>query len=158
MKNEARIDKWLWAARIFKTRTIAAAACKKGQVSMKGAQLKPSRTIREGDVIEVRKPPITYSFRVLQAIEKRVGAKLIPEILENVTAPEQYELLEMAKISGFVGRAKGLGRPTKKDRRSLDSFTSDMPEFFGDFEFDFIDDDSDEELDEDFEDNFEMKD
>ena len=106
--NEARIDKWLWAARIFKTRTIAAAACKKGQVSMKGAQLKPSRTIREGDVIDVRKPPITYSFRVLQAIEKRVGAKLIPEILENVTAPEQYEILEMAKISGFVGRAKGL--------------------------------------------------
>lgn len=155
--NEARIDKWLWAARIFKTRTIAAAACKKGQVSMKGAQLKPSRTIREGDVIDVRKPPITYSFRVLQAIEKRVGAKLIPEILENVTAPEQYEILEMAKISGFVGRAKGLGRPTKKDRRSLDSFTSEVPEFFGDFDFDFddgtddgkYDEDSAEEMDED---------
>ena len=133
--NEARIDKWLWAARIFKTRTIAAAACKKGQVSMKGAQLKPSRTIRVGDVIDVRKPPITYSFRVLQTIEKRVGAKLVPEVMENVTAPEQYELLEMAKISGFIGRAKGLGRPTKKDRRSLDEFTSDMPEFFGDFDF-----------------------
>lgn len=155
--NEARIDKWLWAARIFKTRTIAAAACKKGQVSMKGAQLKPSRTIREGDVIDVRKPPITYSFRVLQAIEKRVGAKLIPEILENVTAHEQYEILEMAKISGFVGRAKGLGRPTKKDRRSLDSFTSEVPEFFGDFDFDFddgtddgeYDEDSEEEMDED---------
>lgn len=155
--NEARIDKWLWAARIFKTRTIAAAACKKGQVSIKGAQLKPSRIIREGDVIDVRKPPITYSFRVLQAIEKRVGAKLIPEILENVTAPEQYEILEMAKISGFVGRAKGLGRPTKKDRRSLDSFTSEVPEFFGDFDFDFddgtgdgeYDEDSEEEMDED---------
>lgn len=145
MKNEARIDKWLWAARIFKTRTIAAAACKKGQVSMKGAQLKPSRTIREGDVVEVRKPPITYSFRVLQPIEKRVGAKLLPEIFENVTAPEQYEILEMAKISGFVGRAKGQGRPTKKDRRSLDSFTSDVPEFFGDFDFDFDDDDSEED-------------
>lgn len=147
--NEARIDKWLWATRIFKTRTIAAAACKKGQVSMKGAQLKPSRTIREGDVIDVRKPPITYSFRVLQAIEKRVGAKLIPEILENVTAPEQYEILEMAKISGFVGRAKGLGRPTKKDRRSLDSFTSEVPEFFGDFDFDFDDGTDDGEYDED---------
>ncbi len=147
--NEARIDKWLWAARIFKTRTIAAAACKKGQVSMKGAQLKPSRTIREGDVIDVRKPPITYSFRVLQTIEKRVGAKLIPEILENVTAPEQYEILEMAKISGFVGRAKGLGRPTKKDRRSLDSFTSEVPEFFGDFDFDFDDGTDDGEYDED---------
>lgn len=134
--NEARIDKWLWAARIFKTRTIAAAACKKGQVSIQGAQLKPSRVIREGDIIDVRKPPVTYSFRVLQAIEKRVGAKLIPEVLENVTAPEQYEILEMSRISGFVGRAKGLGRPTKKDRRSLDAFTSEEPEFFGDFEFD----------------------
>jgi ribosome-associated heat shock protein Hsp15 len=87
MKDEARLDKWLWAARIFKTRTIAAAACKKGQVSMKGAQLKPSRTIRVGDIIDVRKPPITYSFRVLQAIEKRVGAKLVPEVMENVTRP-----------------------------------------------------------------------
>ena len=145
MKDEARLDKWLWAARIFKTRTIAAAACKKGQVSMKGAQLKPSRTIRVGDIIDVRKPPITYSFRVLQAIEKRVGAKLVPEVMENVTTPEQYELLEMVKISGFIGRAKGLGRPTKKDRRSLDEFTSDMPEFFVDFDFDFdFDDDLDE--------------
>ena len=115
---------------------------------MKGAQLKPSRTIRVGDVIDVRKPPITYSFRVLQAIEKRVGAKLIPEVMENVTAPEQYELLEMAKISGFVGRAKGLGRPTKKDRRSLDSFTSDIPEFFGDFDFD-LDDEPDDEPEDD---------
>ena len=146
MKDEARLDKWLWAARIFKTRTIAAAACKKGQVSMKGAQLKPSRIIRVSDIIDVRKPPITYSFRVLQTIEKRVGAKLVPEVMENVTTPEQYELLEMAKISGFIGRAKGLGRPTKKDRRSLDEFTSDMPEFFGDFDFD--DDLDEEEIDE----------
>lgn len=141
--NEARIDKWLWAARIFKTRTMAAAACKKGQVSMKGASLKPSRLIKEGDIVDVRKPPVTYSFKVLQAIEKRVGAKLIPEVLENVTTPEQYELLEMSRISGFVNRAKGTGRPTKKDRRSMDEFTNDVPEFFGDFEFDF-DEDEDE--------------
>ena len=139
MTNEARIDKWLWAARIFKTRTIAAAACKKGQVSMNGTQLKASRTIKAGDVVSVRKPPITYSFRVLQPIEKRVGAKLIPEILENVTTPDQYELLEMSKISGFIGRAKGTGRPTKKDRRSLEDFQSEVPEFFGDFEFDMED-------------------
>ena len=138
--SEARIDKWLWAARIFKTRTIAAAACKKGQVSMGGAQLKASRMIKAGDVINVRKAPITYSFRVLQPIERRVGAKLIPEILENVTTPDQYELLEMNKISGFVGRAKGTGRPTKKDRRSLDDFQSEVPEFFGDFEFDLEED------------------
>ena len=139
MSNEARIDKWLWAARIFKTRTIAAAACKKGQVSMGGVQLKASRMIKEGDVISVRKPPITYSFRVLQPIERRVGAKLIPEVLENVTTPDQYELLEMSKISGFVGRAKGTGRPTKKERRSLEDFQNEVPEFFGDFEFDMDD-------------------
>lgn len=140
--GEARIDKWLWAARIFKTRTIAAAACKKGQISMKGSNLKPSRTIKDGDVIEVRKPPITYSFLVKQAIEKRVGAKLIPEILENVTPPEQYELLEMNRISGFIDRARGTGRPTKKERRSLDEFTT--PEFLDDLLFDFDSEDEEE--------------
>lgn len=145
--SEARIDKWLWAARIFKTRTMAAAACKKGQVSMKGALLKASRTIKAGDVVDVRKPPITYSFKVLQPIEKRVGAKLIPEILENVTTPQQYEILEMSKISGFIDRARGTGRPTKKDRRSLDAFAQeDVPEFYADFQFDF--DDNDEEVSE----------
>ena len=143
---EARIDKWLWAARIFKTRPMAAAACKKGQVSIKGSQIKPSRMIKEGDVIEVRKSPVTFSFRVKQAIEKRVGAKLVPEILENVTPPEQYEILEMSKISGFVDRARGTGRPTKKDRRSLEEFTT--PEFFGDFE-DLWDDDEDQDDEED---------
>ena len=142
--TEARIDKWLWAARIFKTRTLAAAACKKGQVMLRGAQLKASRTVKAGDVVDVRKPPVTYSFRVLQPIEKRVGAKLLPEILENVTAAEQYELLEMSKISGFVNRAKGTGRPTKKDRRSLDEFAGDVPTFVGDFDFDFDDSDDDE--------------
>ena len=144
MNNEARIDKWLWAARIFKTRTIAAAACKKGQVSMNGTTLKASRTIKAGDVVSVRKPPITYSFRVLQPIERRVGAKLIPEILENVTTADQYELLEMNKISGFIGRAKGTGRPTKKDRRNLEDFQNEVPEFFGDFDFDMDDDNNDD--------------
>ena len=140
MNNEARIDKWLWAARIFKTRTLAAAACKKGQVSLGGNQLKPSRMVSVGDIIDVKKPPITYSFRILQAIEHRVGAKLIPEILENITSPEQYELLEMSKISGFVDRARGTGRPTKKERRALDDFKEDVPVFFGDFDFDLDDD------------------
>lgn len=139
--TEARIDKWLWAARIFKTRSIAATACKKGQVSMGGTQLKASRMVKAGDVIDVRKAPITYSFRILQPIERRVGAKLIPEILENITPPDQYELLEMSKISGFVGRAKGTGRPTKKERRSLDDFREDVPEFFADFEFDLEEED-----------------
>ena len=139
---EARIDKWMWAACIFKTRTIAAEARKKERLRINGAQAKPSRMIKPGDVIQVRKPPVTYSFKVLQAIEKRVGAKLVPEIMENVTTPDQYELLEMNKISGFVNRAKGTGRPTKKDRRDLDEFFT--PEYLDDFDFDF-DDEEDEE-------------
>lgn len=129
---EARIDKWLWAARIYKTRTIAAEACKKGHITLNGAQVKPARTIKEGDVIGVKKNPITYTFRVLQAIEKRVGAKLLPEIMENITTPEQYELLEMSRISGFIDRAKGTGRPTKKERRDLDDFFS--PLYIEDFD------------------------
>ena len=99
--------------------------------------------VKPGDVIQVKKPPITYSFKVLQAIEKRVGAKLVPETMENVTTPDQYELLEMSKISGFVGRAKGTGRPTKKDRRDLDEFFT--PEFIGDFDFDWDDDEEENE-------------
>src|SRR5574344_1000715 len=141
MAEQARIDKWLWAARIFKTRTLAAEACKKGRVTMGGVQLKPSKMVKAGEVIDIRKPPITYSFKVFQAIEKRVGAKLLPEIIENVTSPTQYELLEMSKISGFVNRARGTGRPTKKERRDLDDFTSleDISESDFNFDFDFED-------------------
>ena len=124
--EEARIDKWLWASRIFKTRSIAADACKNGRVTIEGVNVKPSRMVKVGETVSVRKPPITYSFRILKTIEQRVGAKLLPEIYENVTAPEQYELLEMTRISGFVDRARGTGRPTKKDRRSLDAFINDM--------------------------------
>ena len=139
---EARLDKWLWAARIFKTRTIAADACKNGRVMIDGVKMKPSRMIKEGDVLQVRKPPVTYSFKVLKAIQNRVGAKLVPEVLENVTTPDQYELLEMNRISGFVGRARGTGRPTKKERRELDDFV--QPAFFGDF--DFLEDDFEDDV------------
>jgi ribosome-associated heat shock protein Hsp15 len=124
--EEARIDKWLWAARNFKTRSIAVDACKNGRVTIEGVCVKPSRMVKVGETVSVRKPPITYSFRILKTIEMRVGAKLLPEIYENVTAPEQYELLEMTRISGFVDRARGTGRPTKKDRRSLDAFINEM--------------------------------
>ena len=145
--SEARIDKWMWAVRIFKTRTIAAEACKKGRVMLNGAQAKAARMVKPGDVIQVKKPPITYSFKVLQTIEKRVGAKLVAEMMENVTTPDQYELLEMSKISGFVDRARGTGRPTKKERRSLDAFAmeeADVPQFFGDLPiFEFDDDEED---------------
>ncbi len=140
MAETARIDKWLWAARIFKTRSIASDACKNGRVTIGGVNMKPSRSVKVGDVVSVKKPPITYSFKVLKTIEQRVGAKLLPEIYENVTDPKQYELLEMSRISGFVDRARGTGRPTKKERRALDAFVE--PEFFD------FDEDWDEESEE----------
>ena len=140
--GEIRIDKFLWATRIFKTRTIATDACKKGRVSIASTHVKPSRPIQTGEIIEVRKPPITYSFKVLALAENRMGAKLVPQYLENVTPPEQYELIEMIRISGFVNRAKGEGRPTKRDGRELKKFTEDsffgtMPEDDPEFDFDF---------------------
>lgn len=142
--GSARIDKWLWAVRIFKTRTVAAEACKKGRVTLNGAQAKPAHTVKEGDVVAVRKAPITWTFRVKQTIEKRVGAKMVPEMMENITTPDQLELLEMGKVSGFIDRAKGTGRPTKKDRRNLDEFTD--PIFIPDFElFEEDDDDLDDD-------------
>ena len=136
MTDVARIDKWLWAARIFKTRSIAADACKNGRVTISGTNVKPSHTIKVGEIINVKKPPITYSFEVLQTIEKRVGAKLIPEVYKNVTDAKQYELLEMSRISGFVDRARGTGRPTKKDTRQLDAFVDPALFGFDDFEDD----------------------
>lgn len=138
MAEVARIDKWLWAARIFKTRSIAADACKNGRVTINKVNVKPSHTVKAGEVVSVKKPPITYSFKILKTIEQRVGAKLIPEVYENVTDAKQYELLEMSRISGFVDRARGTGRPTKKERRALDAFVD--PAMFG-----FDDEDMDEE-------------
>ena len=133
----ARIDKWLWAARIFKTRSIAADAIKNGRVTIQGMNVKPSRMVKEGEVVSVRKPPVTYSFKILKTIEQRVGAKLIPEVYENVTPADQYELLEMNRISGFINRQRGTGRPTKKERRALDEFVGPSLEgSFDDFDWD----------------------
>ena len=140
MADTARIDKWLWAARIFKTRSIAADACKNSRVTINGVNVKPSHMVKVGETVSVTKPPVIYSFRILQCIEQRVGAKLIPNIYENVTDPKQYEILEMSRISGFVDRARGTGRPTKKERRSLDAFID--PALFG-----FDDDDDNEDYD-----------
>ncbi|MDE6741000.1 MAG: RNA-binding S4 domain-containing protein [Muribaculaceae bacterium] len=141
---EVRIDKWLWAMRVFKTRTIATEACKKGRVMMGGAPIKPSRTIKEGDVIEVKKSPITYTFRVKATTQNRLGAKLVPDYLENITPQSQYDLLEMTKISGFVDRRKGLGRPTKRDSREMSRFKEDS---YADTYFLDWEDDDEEEYD-----------
>lgn len=144
-KSEVRIDKWLWAVRVFKTRTIATEAIKKGRVSVgdNPAPVKPSRTIKVGDTISVRKSPVTYTFRVLALTENRLGAKLVPEYMENITPQSQYDLLEVVKISGFVDRRKGLGRPTKREGRELSKFTESVYDEGWDFDFD-LDDDDDE--------------
>ena len=127
--KDVRIDKWLWATRVFKTRTIATTACKLGRVTIGGMPVKPSHTIKVGDRIDVRKPPVTYSFEVIALLNNRVGAKLVPNYLKNVTSEDQLRLLEMVKIDGFVNRQRGLGRPTKKEGRELQEFTDDV--FFG---------------------------
>ena len=145
MLQEERIDKWLWATRIFNTRSMATDACKKGRVMVDGVCIKPSRNIKIGDTISVRKPPVTYTFEVTGLTEARIGAKLVPQYLINKTTKDQYELLDMVKISGFVNRQKGLGRPTKKEGRELAHFTEEMS--FTDFDWDF-DDDYDDEDDE----------
>ncbi len=144
---EERIDKWLWSMRVFKTRTIATDACRKGRVTMGGTAVKPSRTVKPGDVIDVRKPPITYTFRVKQLSTGRLGARLVPEYLENLTSQDQYDLLEMTKISGFVDRRKGLGRPTKRDSRELSRFKEDS--YADTFYLDWEDSDDTDDGDED---------
>lgn len=143
MKEEVRIDKYLWAMRVFKTRTIATDAVKKGRVMMGGVPVKPSRGVRVGDEIEVRKPPVTYTFRVKALTENRLGARLVPDYVENITPQSQYDILEMTKIAGFVDRRKGLGRPTKREGRKLAEFRDEAAtEFYLDWE----DDDADDEI------------
>lgn len=131
---EVRIDKWLWAVRVYKTRSIAAEACKKGKVTFNGLPVKPSRVVKVGEVYSVRRSPITYSFKVLAIANNRMGAKLVPEYMENVTTSDQLELLELSRIAQANGRAKGTGRPTKKERRDLEEFIS--PDYFDEFDFD----------------------
>ncbi len=137
-KEEVRIDKWMWAVRLFKTRSLAADACKKGKVLMSGNSVKASRNIKVGDVVQIKRAPITYSFKVLALSENRMGAKLVPDFMENVTTPEQLEILEMSKYSLFGKRDRGTGRPTKKERRDLDEYLDPMGDE-DDF-FDFSDD------------------
>ena len=136
---EERVDKYLFAMRIYKTRSIAADACKKGRVTMHGVELKPSRTFKIGDKFSVRKGPITYSYEVLRLSENRLGAKLVPDYMRDITAPDQLELLELAKLAGKSGRDRGTGRPTKKDRREMEVFFSDdYDEYLDDFDDDEI--------------------
>jgi ribosome-associated heat shock protein Hsp15 len=119
MAKTVRIDKYLWAVRLYKTRTLAAEACKKGKITMDDMPAKPSRAISIGDVIEVKKMPVVYSYRVKDPIEKRVGAKIVDQYVEDVTTQEELQKLDM-QDDFFIKRDRGAGRPTKKERRLLD--------------------------------------
>lgn len=132
MAEGTRIDKYLWAIRVFKTRTDATDACKGGKVRLNGNDVKPSRTVACGDIINVRKGAVLYSYKVVATIEKRVGAKLVPDYAENITPQEELDKLRHPVETFFLKRDPGTGRPTKKDRRQMellwDSLDFDVPD------------------------------
>lgn len=135
---EVRIDKWLWAVRLYKTRSLAAEACKKGKVSCNGQTVKPSHVVKVGEVYHVRRAPITFSYKVLALAHNRMAAKLVPDFMLDVTTPDQLQLLELNRLAHAAGRARGTGRPTKKERRDLDMFIDplDWMDEMDDFEMD----------------------
>ncbi len=122
MADQVRVDKWLWAVRVFKTRSAATEACRKGHVTISELPAKPSREISVGSVVKVRKSPVVHSFKVLALAEKRMSAKLVENFATDVTPKEELEILEVQKNMLWFNREKGTGRPTKKDRRDIDRF------------------------------------
>ena len=148
--DEVRIDKYLWSIRVFKTRSEATDACKGGKIRVNGADTKPSKMVRRGDVIVARKGPVTYTYKVLELIDKRQGAKLVPQYAENLTPAEEIAKLRAPVETFFLKRDRGAGRPTKKDRRQMESLwdelSFDVPDdvaeqFASDFGFDDQDED-----------------
>ena len=151
--EEVRIDKYLWSIRVYKTRSEATDACKGGKIRLNGGDVKPSKTVKVGDVLVARKGPVTYTYRILQLIDKRQGAKLVPNYAENLTPQEELDKLRAPVETFFLKRDRGTGRPTKKDRRQMDSLwgnlTFDVPDdiaerFASDFGLDDTPDDYDD--------------
>ena len=132
MAGETRIDKYLWAIRVYKTRSDATDACKGGKVRLNGNDVKPSRTVKSGDVICARKGAVQYTYNVIAPTDKRVGAKLVPDYAENITPQEELDKLRHPVETFFLKRDPGTGRPTKKDRRQMeslwDSLDLDVPD------------------------------
>lgn len=124
--DQVRIDKYLWAIRAYKTRTDATDACKGGKIRVNGADIKPSKTVKVGDVISVRKGAVTYTYKVLELLEKRQSAKLVPEFAENLTPQEEIDKLKAPVETFFLKRDRGAGRPTKKERRQMDSLWDNL--------------------------------
>lgn len=142
--SEVRIDKYLWSIRVYKTRSDATDACKGGKVRVNGADTKPSKAVKAGDIITARKGAVTYTYKVLQLIDKRQGARLVSEFAENLTPEEEIMKLRAPVETFFMQRDRGAGRPTKKDRRQMDSLwesldydvPDDVAAMFGDDEYD----------------------
>jgi ribosome-associated heat shock protein Hsp15 len=121
-----RIDKFLWSVRIYKTRSIASDECRKGRIIINDIQVKPSRTVLKNEIIAVKKPPVIYSFRVIEPIENRVSAKLVEQFIEDLTSNEEKAKLDFWQAGGIVYRDKGTGRPTKKERRQIDRINDNI--------------------------------
>ncbi len=122
--SQKRIDKFLWSVRIYKTRALATEACKKGKILIDGTSVKASRLAKQGDRLDVKKPPVVYSYIVKDFPKSRISAKLVSEYLQDITSPEELKKLEINE-SFFVKRDRGAGRPTKKDRRTIDNLTQE---------------------------------
>jgi ribosome-associated heat shock protein Hsp15 len=127
-KKEIRIDKYLWAVRIYKTRSVASDECRKGRIIVKDVQVKPSRNVVSNEIITVKKPPVTYTYRVIEPIENRVSAKLVEKYVEDLTPDTEKARLEIRDPFGNIHRLKGTGRPTKKERRQIDRLRDDFAE------------------------------
>jgi ribosome-associated heat shock protein Hsp15 len=125
-KESIRIDKFLWSVRIYKTRSIATDECRKGRILINNIQVKPSRAVLKNEIITIKKPPVIYSYRVIEPIENRVSAKLVEKFVEDLTEEEEKAKLDNRQVSGIVYREKGTGRPTKKERRLIDRIKDDF--------------------------------
>lgn len=117
---KARIDRWLWAVRLFKTRTLATDACRGGKIRVRDEKVKPSYGVKVGEIVEIQSRPITKRLKVVGLVEKRVGAKLVPEFMEDLTPPEAYLFLQQTAAQKVLRRDRGTGRPTKRDRREIE--------------------------------------
>ncbi|MBV5313842.1 MAG: RNA-binding S4 domain-containing protein [Prolixibacteraceae bacterium] len=122
MAEGIRIDKWLFAVRLYKTRSLASEECRKGKVTIGGMNVKPSRELKIGETIQLRRPPITRSYKVIALTETRMSAKLVPDFMVETTPASELEILEVQKNMSVFNRERGTGRPTKKERRDLDDF------------------------------------
>jgi len=141
-----RVDKYLWAVRVFKTRSLASEAIKTNKVLIDGKAMKPSRDVKPGDVLEVKKMPIWRKYEVKALLKNRVSAKIVGDYVKDVTPADELERLETIKKAGFLQRSKGMGRPTKRERREIDKMLDQPDEFFNDEEWPArFDDDGDKD-------------